>query len=152
MEETELISTIQSHLATALTVPVRTSGMQNERPVPAVILDDWTTTDMNFHNSPLSGEAYGDFDGDGSKDYERYLTFDYETKVEFQVRHHDEVKVSELKDSLKHVIRMIRSDPLDFHNNVKQCRLAGGGKPTYRFIRKAPLMFLFPFPILNRLH
>ena len=133
MDETELISTLQSHLAAGLSVPIRTSGMEDERPVPSVIIDDWDTRDKNFHNTAKSGEAYGDFDNDGTQEYEWYLTFDFVTRVEFLVRHYDEVKVNRLKDKVKQILRLIRENPLDLHDELKQCRLGGGGNPTNRF-------------------
>lgn len=107
--------------------------MDDERPVPVVIIDDWDTRDFNFHNSPKAGEAYGDFDGDGVKEYEWYLNFDYTTRVEFLIRHYDEVKASRLKDSVKQVLRLIRANPQGFHKNAKQCRLGGGGNPTHKY-------------------
>lgn len=133
MDETELISTLQTHLANILTVPVRTSGLDDERPVPVVIIEEWDTNDFNFHNTAKAGEAYGDFDGDGVKEYEWYLNFSFRTRVELSIRHSDEVEVSRLKDTVKHELRLIRENPQQFHDNLKQCRLGGGGNPTYQF-------------------
>jgi hypothetical protein len=133
MDETELITTLQSRLSSALSEPVRTSGMEDERPVPVVIIDDWNTTDKNFHNTARSGSAYGDFDGDGSKEYEWYLTFDFSTRVEIEVRHHDEVEVSRLKEQVKQELRLIRENPLNFHPDMKQCKLGSGGNPSYNY-------------------
>lgn len=142
MDETELISSLQSHLSTVLSVPVRTNALEDERPVPVIIIDDWDTIDFNFNNTALSGEALGDFDGDGSNEYERYLTFDFRTRVEFLVRHSDEVEVSRLKEDAKHELRMIRENPQDFHTGVKSCNLAADGNPTNQFTepKEAELM------------
>lgn len=107
--------------------------MEDERPVPVVIIDDWDTRDFNFHNSPHAGSATGDFDGDGQTEHEWYLNFDFETRVEFLIRHYDEVEANRLKDTVKHQIRLIRANPLEFHPNVKQCRLGGGGNPTHEY-------------------
>lgn len=133
MQEVDLISTLQSHLASALSEPIRTSAMEDERPVPVVIIDDWDTNDFNFHNSAFAGEAVGDFDGDGTLDYERYLNFDFRTRVEFLVRHSDEVDATRLKDTVKHQLRLIRQNPQQFHADLKQCRLGAGGNPTHQF-------------------
>lgn len=133
MDETELISSIQTHLDTVLSVPVRAAGMEDERPVPVVIIDDWDTRDENFHNSAKAGEATGDFDGDGNLEHEWYLNFDFVTRVEFLVRHFDEVEANRLKDTLKLQLRLIRENPLDFHPELKQCRLGGGGNPTHQY-------------------
>jgi hypothetical protein len=142
MNETDLISGLQSHLSSALSIPIRTNGVDDERPVPVVVIDDWDTNDMNFHNSPFAGDATGDFDGDGELEYERYLNFDWKTRVEFLVRHSDEVDVSRLKEKLKNQLRLIRNSPQQFHKGLKQCRLGADGNPTNTFTepKEAELM------------
>jgi hypothetical protein len=142
MDETDLISGLQSHLARNVPVPVRTSGMEDERPVPVIVIDDWDTTEMNFHNSAFSGEVYGDFDNDGTGEYERYLTFDYRTRVEFTARHSDEVEASRLKDKITNELRLLRENPQSFDTGLKQCRLGGSGNPTFEYTepKEAELM------------
>jgi hypothetical protein len=142
MQEVDLISTLQSHLDSALSEPIRTSGMEDERPVPVVIIDDWDTNDYNFNNSARAGEAIGDFDGDGTLEHEWYLNFSFRTRVEFLVRHSDEVDAVRLKDSVKAVLRLIRENPQQFHADLKQCRLGAGGNPTHQFTepKEAELM------------
>jgi hypothetical protein len=133
MDETALISTLQSHLDSQLSAPIRTSAMEDERPIPVVIIDDWDTRDQNFHNSAFAGDALGDFDNDGEDEYEWYLNFDFITRVELLVRHYDEVDANRLKDSVKNELRLIGENPLGFHDELKNCRLGGGGNPTYQF-------------------
>jgi hypothetical protein len=133
MDEKTLISSIQSHLSDNIDEAVRTSGLEDERPVPSVIIDDWNTNDFNYHNSPFAGEAVGDFNDDVSVNYERYLNFDFVTRVEFEVRHQDEVDVTRLKDRVKNLLRLIRDRPQAFHEELKQCRIGGGGSPSYTF-------------------
>lgn len=133
MDETDLITGLQSHLATKFTVPVRTSGLENERPVPVILIEDWSTKDKNFHNSARAGEATGDFDNDGTIEHEWYLNFDFSTRVEFQIRHDDEVEVSKLKENVKQELRLIRENPMGFHEDLKQCRLGRDGSPTYQY-------------------
>jgi hypothetical protein len=142
MDETELIIGLQNHLSSALSVPIRTNAMEDERPVPVVIIDDWDTNDFNFHNSAFAGEASGDFDDDGEIEYERYLNFDWRTRVEFLVRDSDEVDVSRLKEDLKHELRLIRENPQQFDSSLKQCRLGSDGNPTNQFTepKEAELM------------
>jgi hypothetical protein len=133
MDEEELITTLVSHLNSSVSVPIRTSGLEDERPVPVVIIDDWDTNDLNVHNSAFAGEASGDFNGDGSQEYERYLRFDFETRIEFLVRDSDEVDVTTLKDSVKNELRLISEYPQSFHESLKYCHLGAGGNPTFRF-------------------
>jgi len=142
MDETELIKSLQSRLSDSFTEPVKTSGLEDERPVPSIIIDDWDTRDENFHNSAKAGEATGDFDDDGNIEHEWYLNFDFSTRVEFLIRHSDEVEVSRLKESLKQELRLIRQNPQEFHSALKQCRLGGGGNPSYVYTepKEAELM------------
>lgn len=142
MDETELIIGLQQHLSSTLSVPVRTNALEDERPVPVIILDDWDTNDFNFHNSAFAGEASGDFDDDGEMEYEKYLNFDWRTRVEFLVRHQDEVEASRLKEDLKQELRLIRENPQGFDGDLKQCRLGADGNPTNQFTepKEAELM------------
>lgn len=133
MLETDLIHEIQSHLDSKLSVPIRVNAVDDERPVPVIFIEDWDTVDKNIHNDPFAGEATGDFDNDDKKEYERYLRFDFRTRVTFSIRHRDEVKASQLQDSLKNEIRLIAANPLQFHNSVKEVTLAGSGNPTNNF-------------------
>jgi hypothetical protein len=142
MNEKELITSLNSHLTANLSVPVRTLHNEDERPVPVVVIDTWDTEDLNFHNSPFAGEIAGDFDNDSVVEYERYLNFDFTTRVTFSVRHSDEVEANVLKGRVKNLLRLIRANPLQFDPEVKNCRLGSGGNPSNQFTepREAELM------------
>lgn len=133
MDETDLISGLQSRLSTTLSVPVRTSSLEDERPVPVIIIDDWDSQDYNHNNSAKAGEATGDFDDDGLLEHEWYLNFSFRTRVEFLVRHSDEVDVSKLKERLKSEIRLIRENPQEFNEELKSCQLRADGNPTQTY-------------------
>jgi hypothetical protein len=136
MDEFELISTLQSNLSSALPVPAKTSGMDDERPVPVVIIDDWDTDEKSYHNSAFAGD---EVTSDG---YERYLNFDFTTRVEFLVRHSDEVDAVKLKDKVTNRLRLIGENPEQFHDGLKNCLLGDSGNPTYQFTepKEAELM------------
>jgi hypothetical protein len=133
MDETELIIKLQEHFSSVLDVPVKTGAMDDERPVPVAIIEDWTTTDFNFHNSPYAGEDSGDFDGDGVIEQEEYLSFDYETQIEFLLRTSDEVDTSRLKADTKQELRLMSDSPQDFDESIKRISLGRDGSPTYTF-------------------
>lgn len=116
--------------------------MDDERPVPVVIIDDWNTTDYNFHNSPFAGESVTGIESNGELEYEKYLRFDWQTSVDFLVRDDDEVDVSRLKESLKHEVRLLRHDPTILNSSLKNVSLGTGGSPTNTFTepREAELM------------
>jgi hypothetical protein len=141
MDETDLISGLQSLLESNLGIPVKTASLDDERPVPVVIIDDWDTRDMNFNNSALAGEAFGNLDGNDAG-YERYLNFSFETRVEFLFRDDDEVNVSQLKESGKQELRLIRENPQSFDDGLKACKLGADGNPTHEFTepKEAELM------------
>lgn len=107
--------------------------MDDERPTPVVVIDNWNTQEMNFHNSPRAGEAYGDFNGDGTETYEWYLNFDFKTRVTFSIRHKDEVDAVGLQDSVKNELRLIRNRPTIVHSDLKQCTVGGSGNPSNEF-------------------
>jgi hypothetical protein len=146
MDETELISGLQSLLQSKLGIPVKTASLEDERPVPVVIIDDWDTRDMNFNNSALAGEAFGSLDGNDA-DYERYLNFNFETRVEFLFRHSDEVDVSRLKEDGKQEMRLLRENPQQFNDGLKEVVLGADGNPTHEFTepKEAELMLSVRF-------
>jgi len=133
MDETTLISTLQQRLDAAVDVPVHTAGFEDTRPVPAVIIEDWDTTEVTYHNSPFAGEVWGDLDDDGSNEYERYFRFYYETRVEVTSRHLDEVEASRLNDTIKSVFREIRADRSSFHDHLRNCLPRGSGSLQHEF-------------------
>lgn len=133
MDETTLIEQMQSHLNTEFDVAVRTSALSNERPVPAIILDDWTIDPITYHTTPLSQHRYTDIDGDGQKEVERVFRFHYEARLEFVVRHADEVGASQLKTQLTNVFRELKLNPCQLHDDVKWVRLVRSGDPTFSF-------------------
>lgn len=136
MDEFGLISTLQSNLSSAASVPAKTSGMDDERPVPVIIIDDWDTSEESYHNSAFAGEEVT------SEGYKRYLNFDFTTRVEFLVRHSDEVDVVKLKDRVTNQLRLIAENPQNFHEDLKNCILGDSGNPTYQFTepKEAELM------------
>lgn len=129
MEEVDLISAIQSHLSSNLNVPILTDA-GDDRPVPAVIIDDWNTDNEHFHNSAYSGEQRKT----SSQQYIRYLTFDFKTRVEFLIRDNGSVNVTKLKDKLKHQVRLISEYPQEFDTDVKNCILGEDGNPSSQFV------------------
>lgn len=136
MNEFDLISTLQQKLDSTLSVPAKTSGMDDERPVPVVIIDDWDTSEESYHNSAFAGEEVT------AEGYKKYLNFDFTTRVEFLVRDSDEVDVVKLKDKVTRLLRLIGENPQQFDSDLKNCILGDSGNPTYQFTepKEAELM------------
>lgn len=134
MDETELIETLVSHFDTTLSVEVAAKGLEDDRPVPAAIIDDWSTEDLNLHNSAYAGEARGDFDNDGTDEYERYLNFDWQTRVEFSVVAHDEVESSRLSSTIVSEFRYLSEYPQNLHEDIKSVSVLPSGDPQSVFV------------------
>lgn len=136
MDGTTLKENITGYLAdhSAITAPVRTSGMKNDRPVPGIILDDWSMEDLLYHNTQEAQHRYKDLDGDGEPEVEKVYRFHYEARLEFVVRADDEVEASQLADALKEqALRDLQIDPCQLHDHVKWLRPVNSGDPTYHF-------------------
>ena len=132
MDETGLISSLSSYLSAQLDVPVRTYPIDDERPVPLVMIDDWTIRDIQHHNSPFAGDETVT-DKNGDEHHCRYLTFDYRARIEIMVRHTDAVESSKLKSAVKQEFRLIRQRPGRLDESVKECKLITDGNPTSNF-------------------
>lgn len=130
MDATTAIETLVSHLSANLAVPVRVSGMEDERPVPVVLIEDWDITDYTHHNSALAGRAV-DPEDDVEK---RYFRFYYDMRVEIVVRHHDDVLAHRVLDSLREALMMVREDPLSFHPHLNTLKMRGAGGIHHQFI------------------
>lgn len=122
MEPTALISTLNDRLATRLGLPVRTNT-ENERPVPAVILDDMSVTDYTFHNTALAGVKET---GAATSD-ERYFRFYYDVRLDYVVRHHSDPDASLLFDDLREEFMRLRIDPSLLDADINAVTLRGGG-------------------------
>lgn len=130
MDATTAIQSLVSHLSTRLAVPVRVSGMEDERPVPVVLIEDWDITDYTYHNTAFAGQAVDPDDGVEK----RYFRFYYDMRVEIQVRHHDEVLAHRALDSLRAELSMIREEPWQVHQHLNTLKLRGAGGIHHQFI------------------
>ncbi|UBF22386.1 SPP1 gp17-like tail completion protein [Haloarcula virus HCTV-15] len=130
MDVTTAIETLVSHLSARLAVPVRVSGMEDERPVPVVLIEDWDITDRTYHNSAFSGQAVDPEDGVEK----RYHRFYYDMRVELVVRHHDDVLAHRVLDSLRRELAMVREEPYLFHDDLNDLKMRGSGGINHQFI------------------
>lgn len=125
MDQTELINTIQSHLDSKLSVAVRTrNGTEDERPVPAVILEDVDITDIRFHNTHLAQAVENDSAGTAD---ERYFRFHYWARLDYLVRHENDFNASTLRDQVRHTFQPLEENPRSLDNDLNEVNLRGGG-------------------------
>lgn len=125
MDQTNLISTVQTYLSDSLPVPVRTrGGTEDERPVPAVILEGVDVTDLTFHNTHLAQVVE---QGSPGVPDEWYFRFHYRARLDYLVRHKTDLKSSNLVDNLRQVMLPLVENPRVLHDDINRVRLRGGG-------------------------
>lgn len=134
MNPKEAIENIVATLDAGLSAPVRTSGLEGERPVPVVIVDDWTMQDLNLHNSGFAGTTDNvDVDGDGAVEYTRWYRFYYEMRVELVARDSDDVGAHTLISNVQSVLRDCEVAPQTLHDHVNEVDLGTSGQLSYQF-------------------
>lgn len=135
MKPTEAISNIVDFIDANVSVPVRTSGMEGERPVPVVIVDDWEMNQLNHHNSNYVGETHNvDSDGDGATEFTKWYRFYFNMRVELVVRDHDDVGVHDKLGSLQDALREAEIDPEVIDETINDFKLGTSGNPTYQYL------------------
>lgn len=132
MDEKELITALQNYLSTRLSVPVKTYPIDDSRPVPVAIIDDWTIQDMNYHNSAFAGIGTVEQEN-GESITCKYYNFDYEARIEIEIRHQDQVKASILKANVKQIFRLLGENPRKLDESVKGCEPLSDGNPSAAF-------------------
>lgn len=130
MDQTDAIETLVSYLSARLTAPIRVSGMEDERPVPVILIEDWDTTDITHQTSAFAGLAVDADDGIEKQ----WFRFYYNLRIEFVVRHHDEVAAHNLLDSLRSVLMMVSERPAGFHDHLNALHMRGAGGIHHQFI------------------
>jgi hypothetical protein len=135
MNPTEAISSLSDVLDTRLAVPVRTSGLEGERPVPLVLIDDWQITELEFHNSGFAGQTRDvDVDGDGETEHARWYRFYYDMRVDLEVRDSDDVGAHTLLGEVQSVLIDLKQAPREhLHDHINTLSLGSSGNPTYQF-------------------
>ena len=130
MDVTTALTTLQSHISSQVSIPVRVSGMEDERPVPVLLIEDWDLVDLTLENTAFAGQAVDPDDGVEK----RWFRFYYALRVEMVVRHYDEVLAHQELDNLRVALSLIREDPVAFHDHLNDLQLRGGGGIDHQFI------------------
>lgn len=134
MKPTEAISNIVSSLDAALSVPVRTSGLEGERPVPVVIVDDWQQTELQHHNDHRVASTLDiDVDDDGNTEYADWYHFYYDMRIELVVRSADDVAAHTLLGEVQDALRVFEANPDTIHEHVNTVSTGNSGRLSYQF-------------------
>jgi len=104
--------------------------MEDERPVPLVLIEDWNTTDYTWHNSQFAGQAVDPDDGVEK----RYFRFYWSMRVDLLIRHHDDVQAHRLLDEVRKALIDVKRDPLAFHGELNALDLRGSGGIQHQFL------------------
>lgn len=122
-----LVAVLNTRVSSA---PVFTAGRTNSRPVPAVIVDDWSITYTNPMNTSKRGAVH---DGSGTVTA-KVLHLEYTMEVEILVRHDDEVDAHKLLGALTTQLGLMSDDPRStLHEEVNDLRLGTSGNVEYQY-------------------
>jgi hypothetical protein len=126
----ETIAAFISAIDSRIPPPVHTAGIQNSRPVPAVLIQNMTIDEKNYHNSYFAGSEYDDA-GNVSKEIFRHY---YDLRLELVVKDDDETQAFDYLGDLKQAIAEVGRDPCGIiHDHVNEVRSGGSGGMSYQF-------------------
>lgn len=129
MKPREAIRNFIGELNGRIPPPVHTQGIDDSRPIPAVLIDDVTLTFENHHNSNYAGSEYVD----GTEDTEIFRHY-YTLRIELVVRTDDEVEAYDtLDDLISELSKLSRKPHESLHRDVNELRLLDAGGISYQF-------------------
>lgn len=129
MNPNEMLEVLSGELAARMAVTVRTSGNTDERPVPAVIVDDYTLTNINHHNDHYIGSEYT-----GDTETDRWYRFHYDARIDMVVRHDDDVQAHALLSALQSQLGLIVTNPqVHLHADVDAFKMGESGEISYQY-------------------
>lgn len=125
----DLVSSLISKLNQELSIPVHTAGIEDTRPIPAVLVDGISIESKNYHNSNFAGNEWQD----GSIVAERYRQY-YEARIELEIRAQDEVDAYTYLGNLQNVLTLVEVDPCEYlHSDIVSMSVGSSGQIRYQF-------------------
>lgn len=129
MKPKEVVSSLINELSGRLATPVGTSGVEESRPVPAVLVDGLDITNHNHHNSNFAGEEWQN----GEITAEIYRHY-YSARVDLVVRQSDEIGAYDILGNLQVALGVLAENPRQFiHEDINDMSLLGSGQISYQF-------------------
>lgn len=130
MEPQIAIETLIAELNNRIPPPVHTAGIEEERPIPAVIINNVNLEDQNYHNTDHAGSET-DASGNVTKRIFRHY---YDLRVSLEVRNQDEVQAWGDLGDLKRAIENLGKRPQQyFHTDVNDIRSLSSGPVNYQY-------------------
>jgi len=126
----QAIATFISAINSRIPPPVHTAGIEDSRPIPAVIVTDMAIDEKNYHNSHFAGEKYDDSGNVTTQVFRHY----YDLRLELEVRDDDEVQAFDYLGQLQQALAEVGRDPCGrIHDHVNEVRVLGSGGVSYQF-------------------
>lgn len=130
MKPKKVISTFISALNSRIPPPVHTAGIEDSRPVPAVLIDEMAIDEKNYHNSNYAGS---EFDADGNEARQIFRHY-YDMQLELTIRDDDEVSAYQILGDVQEALAVLERDPRGtVHEDVSELRSEGSGGISYQF-------------------
>lgn len=126
MNVTEVLTTLQTYLNQKLVPPVKVSG-GNERPVPAVLLENWDVSNIRrqeFVDSETDSNGY---------ETARIYHTPYDLDVDFLIREADVLSASQLRSGLRSELDELEQNPKKLSDHVARVMTGGGGGINYQY-------------------
>jgi hypothetical protein len=126
----QAVSTFINALNSRIPPPVHTAGIEDERPVPAVIIENIQMENKNHHNSHTVGQKYDD-SGYVNSEIKRHY---YSLRLELLVRDDDETDAFNHLATLQEALSEIEDDPRNIlDHSVHEVRTLGSNGVSYQF-------------------
>ncbi|QIR31185.1 tail tube protein [Halorubrum virus Serpecor1] len=126
----EAVTTLITKLNGRIPPPVHTAGIQEERPVPAVLIDGVDLRNRTHHNSNYAGSEY-DSQGRETTQINRYY---YSLRFDLVVRDDSETGAYENLTHLQTALAELSDRPWEsFHPDVNDARPLSSGSVNYTF-------------------
>ncbi|AAL55010.1 hypothetical protein HfxHF1_560 [Halophage HF1] len=127
----EAVSTLITKLNGRIPPPVHTAGIEEERPIPAVLIDGVDLQNVNHHNSNYAGSKFDSTTGNEVAEINRYY---YTLRFDLVVRDDSETGAYENLTHLQSALAELSGRPWEtFHPDVNEIRLLSSGSVNYTF-------------------
>ncbi|WP_144797676.1 hypothetical protein [Halorubrum depositum] len=127
----EAVSTLITELNSRIPPPVHTAGIQEDRPIPAVLIDGVDLENLNVHNENYAGSKFDSATGHEEAEINRYY---YTLRFDLVVRDDSETGAYDILTQLQSALATLSERPWEtFHPDVNEIRLLSSGSVSYTF-------------------
>lgn len=127
----EAVSTLIRELGNRIPPPVHTAGIEEDRPIPAVLIDGVDLQNLNAHNSNYAGSTFDSTTGHETAQVHRYY---YTLRFDLVVRDDSETGAYDILTQLQAALARLSERPWEsFHPDVNEIRLLSSGSVSYTF-------------------